>query len=78
MKAVIKFYLLSKSAWGRQLTFFDIGLARVTRAWTGSSPWLEMIANMQQEAPLPEAFNDWRMDLQDRIVEFVKRMLGGE
>ncbi len=77
MKTLIRLYLLWKSAWGRQLTFFDIGLARVTRAWSGSSPWLEMIANMQQETALPEAFKDWLMDLGDRIWDFVRRLLGG-
>jgi hypothetical protein len=52
-----------KSAWGRTLTWFDIELAKVV-LWTGSPlehppSYIRMIADMEYEAALPEAWRDF-------------------
>jgi hypothetical protein len=62
MKFIIKVYLLTKSAFNRKFTWFDIGLAHALVAgqlWFDIPTWTRMIANMGRETELPEAFVEW-------------------
>ena len=81
MRALISFYLLLTWATRQKFTWSDIWLARYLSLGNStrnkSDPdWLSMIINMKQEAPLPEAFNDWRCDIDEWIREFPRRLLG--
>lgn len=72
MEKVLRTYLLLKSWMGKTFTSFDIGLAGAlcSSYLFGSAPtWLRMIANMTMEAPLPEAFVDFRLALAEGIRE---------
>jgi hypothetical protein len=84
MKHLIMIYLLTKSAWKRKFTWFDVALAKAVRdelvppeargdkfsthvtyfLWVPD--WLRMIAAMEQEAPLEEAWHDFLFDLAER------------
>jgi hypothetical protein len=77
MEKMIKFYLLIKSARGRVLTRFDIALARVLREtvygiWWMTPTWLNMIANMERENSLPEAWTDYRLTVAESIREWIE------
>jgi hypothetical protein len=90
MRALISLYLLWKSATRQKLDWFDIRLVRVMTAtptalwlvdedapdWQHMIAWQYMIATMKQEAPLPEAFVDWRWELEGRIRDFFRRLWG--
>ncbi len=78
MRILIVIYLLAKSALGRKFTWLDIGLAQAI--WTSnrlaygrlfgliSTPtWILMIAEMQQEIALPEAFTDFKLGIEEEI-----------
>lgn len=57
------------------MTHFDIYLAKAvagTYLFGAAPDWLRMIANMSMEAPLPEAFVDFRLSLAERFREWVK------
>lgn len=72
MEKMLRTYLLLKSWRGLRFTRFDIGLAGLlcSSYLFGSAPaWLRMIANMSMEAPLREAFVDFRLTLAERIRE---------
>lgn len=79
MEKMLRGYLLWKSWRGKTMTSFDIGLAGAlcSSYLFGSAPtWLRMIANMTMEAPLPEAFVDFRLALAEGIRERFRKAGG--
>ena len=72
MKQIILAYLLAKCALGKTLTHFDIGLATILRLRAypfhfdengrvveDVPSYVQMMANLKQEAALPEAWSDF-------------------
>jgi hypothetical protein len=72
MKLLIMIYLLLKSAFNRKLAWFEIILAYAIQQVDPNCPdWLKMIANMEQETKLPEAFGDFWLDLGRTLGELI-------
>lgn len=72
MKLLIMIYLLLKSAFNRKLTWFEIILAYAIQQVDPNCPdWLKMIANMEQQTKLPEAFRDFRFDLGNTLADLI-------
>ncbi len=84
MRVFISLYLLWKSATRQKLTWFDQRLAFLLS--TQKTPdgyfmldlnapdWQKMIANMEREEPLPEAFVDWRWGIEGSIRGWLRRL----
>ena len=74
IQILIEIYLLAKSAFRCKFTLLDRNLANVLDTFLrGMGPsWLAMIGNMQQEAPLPEAFNDFLWDIEQDLKKLLE------
>ncbi len=70
MKTIIIFYLLWKSATDKVLTTFDHDLANAL-VWAGSPlnpapSYVRMLADLEMETTLPEAWADYRWEVSRR------------
>ncbi len=72
MKNLIMIYLLIKSATKQRFTHLDSLLAyAITLDDVLCPEWLKMIANMDQEGPLPEAFGLFMTEVDARVEEWM-------
>ena len=73
MKTLIEIYLLLKCALRRPITHLDSLIAYAIAQEDRLAPeWLKMVANLEQEAALPEAFQHFLIDIEAWVEEWMK------
>lgn len=73
MKTLIEIYLLLKSAFGWPMIRLDSEIAMAIVKVDRLAPeWLTMVANMEQETPLPEAFQHFMLGVEAWVAEWME------
>jgi hypothetical protein len=81
MKTLIEIYLLLKSARGRTITHLDSRVAyAIGECDPGAPEWLRVIANLEQDAALPEAYQLFLVGIEcwieERLAQICDRIDG--